>query len=586
MMRHAMYLRFAILSLVSAALMSLTTLSRADVVPVGDVFPNNISDAGGDVGGDLIIGDTDVGGLFMDIAPPLSGTLEPLQSTNGIIGNEINAIGAAVFDDLGVSWRVEDTLVVGLEGQGFLDVFQSASILVGYDPNTGDIDDGIVILGDELTGQGIMTLNDRGTRLATSELTVGNFGVGQLDLINGGSVLSEDSFIGRDSQSNGHVNVTGLGSRWDSRGVLRVGNDLSGIGVLRIEDRGLVQSGEDGSVIVGIRGFIELSNGTLRQIGITPITTGGVIKGDGTIQGELIIAPTGELRNAAAQVVDGPITTQQRERLVVTGPVLNNGTIESLGGEMEFLAPVVNNLEFVARDAVIRVPNTLAPPGLQNNGDLVLGGNTTFHGGIDNAPGAELTVLLGSEATVVGDLVFSAASFMALGIGPSAGTLDVIGTADITDAFLTLDYSAGLGSQPGDTYTVFNATQGVLGTFANTQAVADGRLWDINYNGTEVFVTATLAAAVPFGADFNGDGIVDSIDLSIWDANYGLTGPPGSLGDVGDADGDGDVDGMDFLEIQMDFGMAPSFPIVAVPEPATLALVLSALAFTRRRRVG
>ena len=86
------------------------------------------------------------------------------------------------------------------------------------------------------------------------------------------------------------------------------------------------------------------------------------------------------------------------------------------------------------------------------------------------------------------------------------------------------------------------------------------------------------------GADFNGDGIVDSQDLAIWEMNYPIGS--GAMQTMGDADGDGDVDGFDFLKIQRDFGIIPVPPLAAVPEPSALLLALSALAFGFRRRVA
>ncbi len=71
-------------------------------------------------------------------------------------------------------------------------------------------------------------------------------------------------------------------------------------------------------------------------------------------------------------------------------------------------------------------------------------------------------------------------------------------------------------------------------------------------------------------ADFNADGLVDSSDLSLWESAYGLT-------DVGDADGDSDTDGTDFLIWQQQFaGAALSAASTQVPEPTGMALALAA----------
>ena len=97
------------------------------------------------------------------------------------------------------------------------------------------------------------------------------------------------------------------------------------------------------------------------------------------------------------------------------------------------------------------------------------------------------------------------------------------------------------------------------------------------------------------GPDFNGDGVVNNLDLNIWLANVGIT--TGASVVQGDADGDGDVDGDDFLFWQRNAGRPMPWTGAgsgsgagsgaAVPEPAALALLLSggffSLAFRRRR---
>lgn len=80
--------------------------------------------------------------------------------------------------------------------------------------------------------------------------------------------------------------------------------------------------------------------------------------------------------------------------------------------------------------------------------------------------------------------------------------------------------------------------------------------------------------------DFDFDGDVDGDDLSIWQGSYSVDGG-------GDADFDGDSDGADLLIWQQYFGYGIPVQVnsVAIPEPATLALLaLSGLTSCRRRR--
>ncbi len=80
-------------------------------------------------------------------------------------------------------------------------------------------------------------------------------------------------------------------------------------------------------------------------------------------------------------------------------------------------------------------------------------------------------------------------------------------------------------------------------------------------------------------ADFDEDGDVGSDDLDEWDDNYGTIGT--ATHSQGDADGNGNVDGVDFLAWQLQVGQGVSANQSAlgstVPEPATGSLLLIGL---------
>ena len=89
--------------------------------------------------------------------------------------------------------------------------------------------------------------------------------------------------------------------------------------------------------------------------------------------------------------------------------------------------------------------------------------------------------------------------------------------------------------------------------------------------------------ANPSNGDFDGDGDVDGKDFLTWQRGLGLTGQPDAT--TGDADDDGDVDAADLASWKLHFGPGPT-PVSAVPEPASLGLLLAggmALAAVRRR---
>ena len=104
---------------------------------------------------------------------------------------------------------------------------------------------------------------------------------------------------------------------------------------------------------------------------------------------------------------------------------------------------------------------------------------------------------------------------------------------------------------------------------------------------TDESYTEAWLATIPVSlrGDFDADGDVDGVDFGLWQSGY-PTASGASLVD-GDDDGDGDVDGVDFGLWQANYPGAVPAPVAgatAVPEPATLGLLLiGALVLLRRR---
>lgn len=92
---------------------------------------------------------------------------------------------------------------------------------------------------------------------------------------------------------------------------------------------------------------------------------------------------------------------------------------------------------------------------------------------------------------------------------------------------------------------------------------------DGGFVNQDLFVTL-FTPALP--EDFNADGNVNGLDLAIWRANFGSAA---ALRQQGDADGDHDVDGGDFLLWQR--GVTPPPGATAVSEPASSTTCASAM---------
>ncbi len=88
-----------------------------------------------------------------------------------------------------------------------------------------------------------------------------------------------------------------------------------------------------------------------------------------------------------------------------------------------------------------------------------------------------------------------------------------------------------------------------------------------------------FAGATP--GDFNGDGAVDSDDLTVWRSAFGSAGGA-------DSDNDNGVDGADFLawQRQLGGGLPSVTSSAAVPEPSTWGLLIALFATFRRCRQG
>lgn len=509
----------------------------------------------------------------------------PLIAPEVYIGMESLGRGRITITDFNATLNAEEELWVGEEGVGELRILNGAVVGVGvYDANgfpdvgyeggeatIGDERVDIGPAGERFVSQGLVFMDGFGTKFDVDLLTVANQGLGTIEMSGQAMMRTENTDIGLAAGGTGRVSLTGSLTRWDNDIALRVGG--LGNGILEINDQAVVTSE---TITVNSTSFVEMAGGTL--ISRQPIVTDGIIRGSGRIESDLVIGSVspslGELRNFGENGNNSPT-----QAMVVTGEVTNEGTIQSLGGIMEFQSVVNNNFEMVLRDTEVHFKaSVINGP----NGTISIGGDTTMHGTVTSG-GGSIFVLSDSESLLVGDLTFTSSGVLGLTLGEDAGTLDVTGSADIANAILALDYSAGVAPVVGDSYQIFQADGGI--NFADTSVPGGGVFWDIVNTGTSLIATFNGVIAIPVGADFNGDNVVDILDLTIWENNYPIAS--GAMKAMGDADGDGDVDGSDLLKIQRDFGMSPPPPIAAssvVPEPSTLALaMLTVMCFPRRR---
>ena len=123
----------------------------------------------------------------------------------------------------------------------------------------------------------------------------------------------------------------------------------------------------------------------------------------------------------------------------------------------------------------------------------------------------------------------------------------------------------------------------------NNPAGATSAIVSFKYNGTDNWFWAIDnlkigTAAAPANADFDGDGDVDGKDFLTWQKGFGT----GTTLAQGDANGDGAVNAADLAIWKSKFGLPPAVAAAgAVPEPAACclaAIALGAAACVRRTR--
>lgn len=425
---------------------------------------------------------------------------------------------------------------------------------VGY-RETGSlrVSDGVNIsstlgyLGYDLGSTGTATITGLASGWTNSgKFYVGRDGNGTLRIEAGAEVTDTDAYIGNNVGATGTVLVTGAGSKWTNSGKIFIG--YAGFGTLIVEAGGIItntegivgnNSNSTGEVTVKGPGSKWTNSSTLFVNGSVLVENGGQVTNSSAIIG---------LRADATSVV---VVSNQGSKWNTSGLLSvgdnGNGILNVING-----GQVSNAVGYVGDDAGSESFATVTGSGSKwtNSNNLLLGRNGSGTLNITSAGLVAVRDILSIDQDLDNN------SFINMATG---GMLALMGDAD-------------------DSLTQF------LGLVQGTDAV---RYWN-----TASLQWSPLTAAI-FGTDYTLSYITTG-DLT----GYTLL-TVGSIGTVGDYDGDGDVDGRDFLILQRNPGLGSvsdwqnaygnsslAASSTSVPEPSALVLAIAlaaASSFSRRR---
>ncbi|MGH8045056.1 MAG: hypothetical protein ACREOX_10620, partial [Stenotrophomonas sp.] len=329
-----------------------------------------------------------------------------VTSTAGQVGMVAGSEGNVEVDGAGSSWTIASTAATPVPGNLNIGNAGSGELSI---TNGATVSNGAGNLGVAAGSTGKATVGTNGVWNNTGALTVGSLGSGELTILSGGAVNNAAGSIANGAGSTGTVTVSGAGSTWTNRGLVRVGGAANSNGTLVINDGAAVTS-TTGSLGAGTGAT---GNATISGTGSSWKTTSGTFNVGGTGTGHLLIEDGGLLQNTGAPAdpsafgysvigstdssgatstatVTGAGSTWSTDGIMTVGymaagdlQVLDGGTVTTKGVEMARNARGSGNVTVAGANSLLSSDGGFFRVGSFGTADLTItdGGRVEVRGG-------------------------------------------------------------------------------------------------------------------------------------------------------------------------------------------------------------
>jgi fibronectin-binding autotransporter adhesin len=461
-----------------------------------------------------------------------------------------------------------------------------------------------------------------------NSLYVGRSGNGTLTIDAAGQVSNTNGFLGYGTNSTGAAVVTGAGSKWTNSGALIIG--YQGSGMITVADGGEIVAAElfaslsdlfgDGTITATQGGIVDAdlvfdaahgnqATASFGSGGTLTVQAAGGILGVGYRQNGSLIVADGVYISSSSGSLGGKSGSMGAATVTGAGSTWTNSGLLTIGGDgigtltVEAGGQVSSASGYLGSrfgSGTVRVTGAAST---WTNSSVLRVGNFSFSHG-------ELSIEAGGE-------VSSSGAYLGYGAG-STGAATVTGTdsqwTNISSLYVGLDGDAALSITSGglvksvgltidsdlDNDSFINmATGGMLalkGDADDSLAQFLGLVQGtdaIRYWNHALLQWSPLTAAT-FGTDYTLSYITTG-DLT----GYTLL-TVGSGSTVGDYDGDGDVDGRDFLILQRNPGLGSvsdwqsaysdnselAASSASIPEPNAAVLAMGLILSVLSRRIA